>query len=743
MNKRAFSFVEIIISISILVVLAIVATTATNNIKNNSNNSRVIADLATVQNWFLSLKNENKFLPEPEWNKNYYSQSGSYEHKWGQTYWVYWKITQNTLDKKYLNITPLDPRTNQYYSYWVTTDYKQFEVAWVIYDDWWHRARVLWNYTWENGIYNLIGAYNSNDFVIDNWPYLPYNPEERLLTARDENGNVYYEWDEIINNSWDDLEIYFSDWSTSVISDNTNLVLTQMDFPEENNLVTKVKIFLDAGSIWTNATSLNNESNFDIFTNDTTASVRWTVFGVNKKAKDPTEVIVKKWIVSVKVIPPFLIRKENVIKKPDVVSTEIDRIKEDISLVWIEISSISWPIDNPKKWKKWDLSSQAISIGSIQEPKFKDKVSLSSISEIKITEKKLDIAKILQKEENNNKWCYLEWYYIKDWESRLAYKEKFVNTWNSCTPAITRECNNWILAGDDSYKYHNECVVKTPWQCLPYNNDWFVWTKALSPWENESITKEELIKVNWVEVGKKSVTRVVECDNWTDYLTIDTNNDVKTINCTAPNFVEDYARNTCVCKNDYEEYGWKCYKNPFGNDYSLIKVIKNISDVSNTWYYWLKSQNVWENLWDEFWLIFDTTWVSQNNSNLVYLYDYRWPNNIILSESKKIKLSNYIGNIVKTSNDDYSNWPLTIELEFDWDDLEEKSEIIEDYEFGRDLDANFLKLKNVKNIRIYNKYTSWASSGWASWTSSSWTPWTSGGWWWANPISWNAAQMQN
>jgi hypothetical protein len=70
------------------------------------------------------------------------------------------------------------------------------------------------------------------------------------------------------------MEVYFSDGSTSVISPGTNLVLTEMDFPRDNNLVSKVKIFLEAGSIWTQATSLDDESSFDIFTSDTTASVR-------------------------------------------------------------------------------------------------------------------------------------------------------------------------------------------------------------------------------------------------------------------------------------------------------------------------------------------------------------------------------------------------------------------------------------------------------------------------------------
>jgi hypothetical protein len=42
---------------------------------------------------------------------------------------VYGSITEDTIAKKYLDILPLDPRTNSYYSYGKTKNTNQFEIA--------------------------------------------------------------------------------------------------------------------------------------------------------------------------------------------------------------------------------------------------------------------------------------------------------------------------------------------------------------------------------------------------------------------------------------------------------------------------------------------------------------------------------------------------------------------------------------------------------------------------------------
>jgi hypothetical protein len=47
-----------------------------------------------------------------------------------------------------------------------------------------------------------------------------------------------------------------------------------MDYKQEHNLVTDVKLILESGMIWNKAASLDEESEFEIYTTDSTAAVR-------------------------------------------------------------------------------------------------------------------------------------------------------------------------------------------------------------------------------------------------------------------------------------------------------------------------------------------------------------------------------------------------------------------------------------------------------------------------------------
>ena len=103
--KKWFSFVEVIISISILTIISIVATTAYNGMQQKSDNSKIIWDLRSLSNTLESFKEANKDLPQPSWNKSFYKEDTSYSHSYDEAFWVSWFITENTIDKKYLNST--------------------------------------------------------------------------------------------------------------------------------------------------------------------------------------------------------------------------------------------------------------------------------------------------------------------------------------------------------------------------------------------------------------------------------------------------------------------------------------------------------------------------------------------------------------------------------------------------------------------------------------------------------------
>lgn len=330
---KAFSLIEIIITVSIITILAVIWLSSKQWYEDNSKNAKVMSSVQTINNALQAYIQENNSLPTPDWNLNYYKSDTSYAHSYedSKTFWVYWLITENTIPKRYLDETPLDPRTNSYYSYGKTKNKNQFEVASIQIVDGNPVSKVIWNYSAENWPYNLIREYNWPNFVYNNSKSnFAYNPYEFKFVAKianikwtveiktkqwliitDNNVITKYNlwvWDRITVSIWSTAQIHFSDWSTSVIWDNnqeTNVTISEMIFKWKNNLSTFVKLYLWAGSIWTKATHLNENSNFEIYTNDLTAAVRWTIFWVTKDSIS-TKVTVIEWEIDIYINGVFI-----------------------------------------------------------------------------------------------------------------------------------------------------------------------------------------------------------------------------------------------------------------------------------------------------------------------------------------------------------------------------------------------------------------------------------------------------
>ena len=93
--------------------------------------------------------------------------------------------TETTIPKKYINYLPVDPKTNQYYAYATTLETGEFEVAGLIKHNKTYQALVNGTYTGNETIPNLIREYNGPNFVFNkSLDALPYNPYERILTAK-------------------------------------------------------------------------------------------------------------------------------------------------------------------------------------------------------------------------------------------------------------------------------------------------------------------------------------------------------------------------------------------------------------------------------------------------------------------------------------------------------------------------------------------------------------------------------
>lgn len=388
-TKNAFSFVEIIISISIIIILWVVAITNYTSFQDKSQNSKVSADIQSIDNSLVSFLQEEQNLPMPKWNLKFYTADTTYAHNYedDETFWVSWYITEDTIPKKYLNFLPLDPRTNNYYAYWKTKSSTWFEISWVSAKNNEYTSIVYGSWNAENWPFSLIREYLWPQFVVNNSKqYFPYNPEERVLTAKINsfswvvkiNGKQYsfeettnytlWKWDKVLVWALWFANIYYSDGSYSTLWDSetsSELVFANMEYPEENNLFTSVKLALNVWSIWTKAAKLDEKSEFNIYTTDSVAAVRWTIFWV-RKTSSITNIIVLEWKVEVQRLNNWQNIVEDLFNWKEVVWSVISwdklvitidnqksyiNVNKGESIKWIEIktggnpSSSTWAID--------------------------------------------------------------------------------------------------------------------------------------------------------------------------------------------------------------------------------------------------------------------------------------------------------------------------------------------------------------------------------------------------------------
>lgn len=322
-----FSIVEIIITVAILIILSVVAVTSYQSVIDKSDNSLVESHLQTLNNTFLTYSSDTKTLPYPSGNLKFYNVDGAYEHSYEDenTFWVSWYITNDFIPKSYLQNIPIDPRNNQYYWYAQVKGNLAFQISGVVVNNHEPKSKLISNWkglSSENKIYMpyLVKEYNGPRFITqDSIENFPYNPEERILTAKihkmnwnvsinqknvsqDEALNyILWEWDTVSVSQWWYVDIYYSDGSYSSLwdtSEASQIVFTQMRYFDETNLFTNIKIGLNAWSLWTKAAKLADKSEFQIETPAAVAAVRWTIFWM-RESTNVTSIVLKEWKIEV------------------------------------------------------------------------------------------------------------------------------------------------------------------------------------------------------------------------------------------------------------------------------------------------------------------------------------------------------------------------------------------------------------------------------------------------------------
>ncbi len=384
-KKKAFSLVELMVTITILAILWTIWVSINSGYRDKTANTKVSVDLSTIENSFRRYNQEIWTFPSPSGNLKYFTSEWNYAHDENEAYWVHWYLTENTIPKRFINVMPIDPKTWNYYAYGKVFRWWTFEVAWVLSKNWTHETILKWNFSSEWWLYNIIREYNWPWFVYDkSKTRFPYNPDEFIMTAKISS----FTWSVIINDSisnseeilnkqlvsWDNIKLtvwstaslYFSDWSVWELwgpSSATDITLSNMTYKKENNLFTKVSLALNFWSILVKASKMSEDSEFNVYTSDTEASVRWTIFRVSKMTwETKSTVSVTKWFVAInKVMINDYQTLTNKLKKwDDIEATPIFDLPAEI----VEIKTLeSWVQESIlKEWNTVEVIKNAANV---------------------------------------------------------------------------------------------------------------------------------------------------------------------------------------------------------------------------------------------------------------------------------------------------------------------------------------------------------------------------------------------
>lgn len=514
-RKKAFSLVELLVTITILAILWTMWVSINSWYREKSANTKVSTDLSTIENTFRTYKNEIGNYPTPNWNLKYFTSDWNYAHDETEAFWMHWFLTEWTIAKRFISVAPIDLKTWNYYAYWKTIRWWFFEVAWVITNDSNHEAIVKWNYSVDTWLYNLIREYNWPWFVYDKSnSRFPYNPDEIKLVAKisaftwtviindtitsaeEIKNRTLITWDNIKLNAWSEATVYFSDWSITILWDSsspTELTLANLSYKKNNNLFSKVQLALNFWTVWVKASKLSSESSFDVYTSDTEASVRWTIYKVSKIQWDAkTNIYVEKWIVAVnKVINNDYNLIVNKLEKSEFI--DVSPILDQTSDI-VEIKVEGWKQESIlKEWKSIDITKDIVLWSNLFNTPDPQTIVCEDTQHIE----NWDCIENIQICEITN------WTWEKVWDLNAG-------KWWDCN---VKTCNPWFL--------------NVEWTCIENYCDWTIPLNWVSTATSKDITK------SWTYSSTKWVC-TFKCDtNYTwDSIQKKCNPVKKDVNCT-------------------------------------------------------------------------------------------------------------------------------------------------------------------------------------------------------------------
>lgn len=118
MNKKAFTLVELVITITILVILSTIAFVSFQSYTQDSRDANRLASINEIQKWLMLSYSKNGTFPTPK-NATTYT--------WGTLSVLQWVLTQEVLPE--LQSDPKDPLSKSSYTYSITGDGEWYQIA--------------------------------------------------------------------------------------------------------------------------------------------------------------------------------------------------------------------------------------------------------------------------------------------------------------------------------------------------------------------------------------------------------------------------------------------------------------------------------------------------------------------------------------------------------------------------------------------------------------------------------------
>ncbi len=235
-NKKAFTFTELIVSITILSILSTIWFISIWWYLSSARDSQRIADLTQVKTAIKTYKNQKSRLPFPEnyfWIMNWATNKIAWQWKLGKN------ISLSTIDE-----IPLDPKLQIPYLYSITAAKQEFQLAGTLENEDNEIAIVVWDYhSVSKDLLPTLLVVAQSDLDIT----IPSNKD--LFIFNGQHNNLPY--------SFINWYIPISDWT--IFSELLSTATWSNNFSQNSDFETCVEIKEWLKEIWTWTYQIRNE----------------------------------------------------------------------------------------------------------------------------------------------------------------------------------------------------------------------------------------------------------------------------------------------------------------------------------------------------------------------------------------------------------------------------------------------------------------------------------------------------